>query len=256
MHRFIVAGEDLTDEQGIIKGPEAHHLINVLRLGPGDLVQLYDGQGTVCQGKIREIDNQMVYIDLLSRQEVEGPPLQVHLWQGLAKGQKMDFIVQKAAELGATTLTPFSCRRSIVRLEGQKAQQKVARWQRIADEASKQSGRPIPLQVEEVSSLPALLDSKKPDALGLLAYEGEEGRSLKDVLQGVDPPPEVNILIGPEGGFDPEEAALAQEKGLLSVSLGPRILRTETAGMAVITMVLYQWGDLGGPPRKAGEGSG
>lgn len=172
-------------------------------------------------------------------------PLRLTLVQGLSKGDKMDIIIQKTTELGVAAVIPLRCRRSVVQLTPAKARERQQRWQRVALEAAKQCRRAVVPRVAEVMDLPAVLDLLPYGTLALIPWEMEKKLALKQVLKGQSPS-EVFIFIGPEGGFDAAEVALARERGVIPVSLGPRILRTETAGPAVVAMVLYELGDLGG----------
>jgi len=231
-------------------------LVNVLRLRPGAKILLFDGRGGQWEGEVKSIGRGAVYVALTGERNYVPMPLAVNLLQGLPKGQKLDLIIQKAAELGAAQVVVVACERSVVQLDGEKAKGRLARWERIAKEASKQCGRPVPLAVKGVWSLSQALAMVGSGGLSLVPWEEEGVRGLHEALSDQPAPPRVvNILIGPEGGLTPGEIAQAREAGFLSVSLGPRILRTETAGIAAISMVLYQWGDLGrAPGKERGDG--
>jgi 16S rRNA (uracil1498-N3)-methyltransferase len=245
--RFFIEPESLRDDAVTITGPEAHHIGRVLRLGPGDIITLLDGCGNFYDSRIEEIRDDRVECRVLWRGRAGGePPLRVVLVQGIAKGERMDFVIQKGTELGAAAFLPVQCGRSVVRLDAQKRVARRERWQRIAREAAKQCGRALAPEVMEPVHWPAALDLIPPGALVLVPWEEESGRSLKAELQARVKPDEVYIIIGPEGGLEKREVDEARRRGAVPVTLGPRILRTETAGLAAITMVLYQWGDLGG----------
>lgn len=245
---FFVSPEQITGGRVTITGPDVVHISRVLRLGPGDVITVMDGRGKGYRVRLTGITGTAVE-GVILEQFIPGgeAPLKVTLVQGLSKGDKMDIIIQKSTELGVSCVVPLACRRSVVRLTPAKARERQQRWQRIALEAAKQSRRAIVPRVTEVMDLPAVLDLISPGALALMPWEEERELSLKAALRGQSCG-EVFIFIGPEGGFAAGEVAVARERGVLSVSLGPRILRTETAGLATLTMILYELGDLGGYP--------
>ncbi|MCG8400164.1 MAG: 16S rRNA (uracil(1498)-N(3))-methyltransferase [Firmicutes bacterium] len=247
MPRFWVKPDDIRGDTVTVNGAEARHMIRVLRLGPGDIITILDGCGSQYRCRIVEKAGECVYCRVLERAGAGGePPRRVVLLQGLAKGDKMDTVIQKGTELGASIFVPVFCRRSVVRLDAAKGVARRRRWQRIAAEAAKQCRRALVPEVTVPLGWSEALELIPPGAFTLLPWEEVAGRPLKRVLQcRAQPPAEVYIIIGPEGGLEPEEVEEARSRGAVPVSLGPRILRTETAGPAVITMVLYQWGDLG-----------
>ncbi|MGI6558747.1 MAG: 16S rRNA (uracil(1498)-N(3))-methyltransferase [Limnochordia bacterium] len=251
MHRFFVDPDAWSADGCVLAGEEAHHLANVLRLRPGAKILLFDGRGGQWEGEVKSIGGGKVDVAVTGRRDYVPVPLSVNLLQGLPKGPKLDLIIQKAAELGAAQVIVVDCERSVVQLDGEKANKRLARWERIAKEASKQCGRPVPLAVRGVCSLSQALTMVGSGGLNLVPWEEEGGRGLYEALSEQPVPPQtVNIFIGPEGGLTAGEIAQLREGGFLSVSLGPRILRTETAGIAAMSMVLYQWGDLGRAPGK------
>jgi len=233
----------------VVRGEEFKHLVNVLRLKPGDCVGLFDGKGREFQGTIKYLEKDQAGV-LLGEEMTTAreSPLQLWLVQGLPKGDKMELIIQKATELGACGIVPLEAERSIVRLEDRKKEERRERWQRVAVEAAKQCRRTVVPKVHLPLRLGAFLQGLPEDRLLLIPWE-EGGQPLKAVL--TDPllmrkkELPVYILIGPEGGWDAKEVALAAEHGAIAVTLGPRILRTETAGLAAISALMYQWGDLG-----------
>jgi len=180
--------------------------------------------------------------------EVPGEPaLKVILVQGLPKGDKFDLIIEKSTELGVSVILPVRSRRTVVNLEAAKVEKRLARWQRIAQEAAKQYGRAVVPRVEPLRDFAQVVMELSPHGLALIPWEEEKNRSLKEVIaqsKGLTGP--VTVFIGPEGGFEEEEVMLARQRGANPVSLGPRILRTETAGVAVLAILMYQLGDLGG----------
>lgn len=245
MHRFFVTPEEFRQDQIIITGPDVKHISRVLRLDRGDLVEVLDGLGLAARVRIEQVGKES--ITCLKEEEYTPPgepPLKVTLLQGLPKGEKMELIIQKATELGVNAIIPVSCRRSVVQLDEKKAGSRRERWQRVAMEAAKQCRRPVIPGVGAVDDLSRILNAVPQGALLLMPWEDEKSQSFKDMLAG-DRPGEIYILIGPEGGFEPEEVSLSRKYGGVPVSLGPRILRTETAGLACLAAIMYRWGDLG-----------
>lgn len=233
----------------MITGEDVAHITRVLRLTPGNRITVTAGEGRDYQVELTEVQKNAVLGRIIQSMEVNREPaLEVVLVQGLPKGDKMDLIVQKCTELGVSRVVPVETRRAVVRLDQLKAVQRTARWQKIARESSKQCLRSRIPEVTPVTGWTEALALVPSGALALVPWEEETGQGLKALLNGWDgvKPNEVWIFIGPEGGLDPEEVAAACAAGVLPVTLGPRILRTETAGQAALTMLLYHWGDLGG----------
>jgi 16S rRNA (uracil1498-N3)-methyltransferase len=199
------------------------------------------------ESRIESFAGETVNCQVLRRGLAGGePPLRVVLVQGLAKGDRMDTVIQKGTELGAAAFWPVVCKRSVVRLDASKKISRLERWQRIAAGATKQCRRALVPEVAEPLEWSTALGLIPPGALVLILWEDEAGRTLKDTLQSRPRPDEVYLLIGPEGGLEQQEVEEACRRGGIPVTLGPRILRTETAGPATLAMLLYQWGDLGG----------
>lgn len=250
MARFFVDPQNIREDRVVITGEDVRHITRVLRLTKGDRLTVTTGLSADYRVEITatskdEVIGRVVEVTSIDRE----PELKVIMVQGLPKGDKMDLIVQKSTELGVAAIIPVETRRAVVRLEGAKAGQRVERWQRIALEAAKQCRRGRIPEVHPVASWYSALEAVPGGALAVVPWEGEGELSLKRVLHGTGAsgkPREVWIFIGPEGGLDPEEIEAARERGIIPVTLGPRILRTETAGLAVLSMILYQWGDLGG----------
>lgn len=227
-------------------GPDARYLIRVLRLGPGAEVLLLDGTGRVFRSEIREAGRELVRVVVTGAAELPAEPgLRVTLVQALAKGDRFDTVVQKATELGVARIIPVNSERVVVRLTSDKADRRRERWQRIATEAAEQCRRPQVPAVDPVIDFSEALGLVPKDALSLFFWEEERRVALKDVLRSRPPADEVLVFIGPEGGFTGQEAAAAADRTTVSVSLGPRLLRTDTAGPVAVALVLYEWGDLG-----------
>lgn len=245
MHRFFI--EEPYAEEMRITGGDARHVSKVLRMQPGDMLQIVSDDGITALAKITAIDSESVTVSCLERlAELHEPRVKITLAQGLAKGEKMDFIVQKAVELGATSIVPVAMEHSVVRLDGVKAAKKVERWQKIAEAAAKQSKRDIIPRVEAVQSMCELLAAKRWDTQ-VIAYECEDRMSLKAALQTAEQQGiyELLLIIGPEGGISEAELELARSAGAVPVSLGKRILRAETAGLVAMSAIFYETGDLG-----------
>lgn len=215
-------------------------MVRVLRLQNGDEVSVCDGRCREYRCVIRALDKQSARLEILEQSEntVECP-VDITLYQGLPKADKMDYIIQKCVELGVNRIVPVNTRRSVMKIKDY--EKKQSRWQRIALEAAKQCGRGIVPAVGSVCSLEEAL--RQGRGLKLMPYECEREKSIRTALQGNPLAREVSVYIGPEGGFDQAEVALAKEQRAWVVSMGPRILRTETAPVAAVTAVLYELGD-------------
>ncbi|HEY8909861.1 MAG TPA: 16S rRNA (uracil(1498)-N(3))-methyltransferase [Desulfosporosinus sp.] len=245
MHRFKIT--ELGKDVFWLRDKERDHLAKVLRLTPGDIIVGFDNTGMEYTSVIDKIEDKSVTCRVLS---TDHPDVEAHtavfIVAGLSKGEKMELVIQKGTELGMEGLLPLRTKRSIMHLEGAKAQDRVARWQKIAAEASKQSHRVREPQISKVCDWQDLAVQLPKDTQWLIPYEEEIKQGLASVLDTMDAKHPIAILIGPEGGFDQSEVVFAQEKlGAKSVSLGPRILRAETAALAALTMVLFHFGDLG-----------
>jgi len=249
VHRFFVESENINNGTARISGSDAKHLKTVMRLGIGDEIRLIDGKGFDYLACIDAYDGADVLAKIIEcKKSSAEPELKLTLLQAVPKGDKMDFIVQKCTELGICTIVPCITKRCITKLDEKKAGERVTRWQRIALEAAKQSGRGVIPTVENVVSFEDAVHniSKKIDSLFVIPWELEKSLSMKSVLQqnkgNVN---SITFAIGPEGGFDIGEVDFACKNGAIPVSLGSRILRTETAGMVACTITLYEFGEIG-----------
>ena len=249
MHRFLIEPAAIHQNRVELQGNEARHLIKVLRLGPGDQVVVFDGAGREYAAEIISTDHSQVLLQITGEQIVSTEAaIEITLVQGLPKGDKLELIIQKATELGAVRIIPVSTERSVVKLDERRAMERRERWQRVALEASKQCRRQVVPKVSFVDSFSKVIQELPPGALAILPWEEEQARGIKEVLSSLIAPVErpIYVFIGPEGGFTPAEAATARVAGVIPVTLGPRILRTETAGPAVLAIIMYVLGDLGG----------
>jgi 16S rRNA (uracil1498-N3)-methyltransferase len=241
--RFLISPEDVEGDRITIRGKEVHYLRNVLRLRTGDRVVCFDGEGREYRGWIERLSSARAEMRIEEVRELKKKsPLRITLAQSLIRSSKMDLVVQKCTELGIFRLIPVRTERSLVRLEGAKSKARQERWQRKAEEAAKQSGRVKVPVIEGVTDFYSLPDRVRDFDLGIISWEGEkEERSLKEALTKGRPRPEsILLLIGPEGGFSIQEMAAAGQAGLLPVSLGPRILRAETAAIAAVAIIAYE----------------
>lgn len=249
MARFFISKEQIIRDKVEIVGSDVHHISKVLRLRTGDMVSLADGEGTEYEVKIVAISKDKVECMILNSYQINRePPVELILCQGLPKGDKLELIIQKSVEIGVSRIVPVKCERTVVHLSGDKATKRLDRWQRVAIEAAKQSRRS---RVPEISPLMPIENAFElvPDgAVAVMPWEEEKALGLKKVLAGVSKNynGQVWIFIGPEGGLTQQEADKARSRGVIPVTLGPRILRTETAGIATLAVIMYQLGDLGG----------
>ncbi len=245
--RFFVSQDRIVNGRISITGPDAVHISRVLRLKAGDGLTLLDGLGKSYEAVIRTSGRDGIVCAIKREIQAPAPPcVKVTLAQGIPKGDKMDMIIQKGTELGVSRVIPLVCGRTVVKLEGEKLIRRHDRWRRIALESAKQCRRPDIPVVSGPASLEQVLADMPGEAMALIPWEAEKNNTLKDILCKNAAKDEVYIFIGPEGGFTRKEVEQACARGAYPVTLGPRILRTETAGLAVLIMILYQWADLGG----------
>lgn len=243
MHRFFIP--QLYAAEMVIKDVDAKHISKVLRMQPGDKIQIVSDDGVTAIAEIVSLQADNVVVKCLKKlAESHEPSVKITLAQGLAKGEKMDFIIQKAVEMGASSIVPVAMEHSVVRLEGAKADKKVERWQKIAEAAAKQSKRDIIPQVQPVQTMQQMLANNDLQHK-IIAYECEDRLGLKTALQSCENLQELLLIIGPEGGISEFELELARKNGAVPVSLGKRILRAETAGVVALSAILYETGDLG-----------
>ena len=243
MHRFFIP--QLYNEEMSITGVDAKHIGKVLRMQPGDKLQIVSDDGVSALAEVTAISESTVTVRCLEvLAESHEPAVKITLAQGLAKGEKMDFIIQKSVELGAYSIVPVAMEHSVVRLDGAKADKKVERWQKIAEAAAKQSKRDIIPQVQAVQSVSQMLANNNCKTK-IIAYECEDRMSLKTALREAGQLDDLLLIIGPEGGISESELTKAREAGAIPVSLGRRILRAETAGLVAMSAIFYETGDLG-----------
>ncbi|MCR5216339.1 MAG: 16S rRNA (uracil(1498)-N(3))-methyltransferase [Lachnospiraceae bacterium] len=250
MYHFFVDQDAIHSDYITISGDDVNHIKNVLRMKPGETLVVSprnEGDDKDYYGSIRSIEEEEVIVSIDWTEETRELPCKVYLFQGLPKSDKLEWIIQKAVELGVYEIIPVSMRRSIVKLDEKKAKGKVLRWQGISESAAKQSKRSIIPQVKEVMTFRESLAYLKDQGITTLwmPYENARGmEATREAFEGLKKnPSKVAIMIGPEGGFDPEEVEAALKEGFLTLSLGKRILRTETAGMMMLSLITYELED-------------
>lgn len=240
MHRFFGSPDNINNNSVTISGEDVAHLSKVLRLREGENIIVCDSAGTDYECRIESISKTEAVASIISSTpNIAEPPINITIYQGLPKSDKMDYIVQKCVELGVNKIVPVITKRAVaIPRDGDK---KILRWQRIANEAAKQCGRGVLPQIGEIAEFKTIVKTvAMEDSLNIIPYENEKSFKLKKALRPVK---NINIFIGPEGGFDPEEIELAMLSGIQPVTLGPRILRTETAPLAVVSALMYDIGD-------------
>lgn len=246
MSRFFVKDIDNISNVIRIYGEDVNHIKNVLRMRSGDILEVSDGRGFDYIVEILKLEQDCITTGIIQSQANRTePPVQVTLFQGIPKSDKMDFIVQKSVELGIVKIVPVITGRTVVKLDSQKDSiKKVERWRKIALEAAKQCGRGALPTVENVMSFGEALEYATENDLSIMPYEKETAQGLRNIIMN-NKPRKKGIFIGPEGGFTEEEVKKAVAFDIKPVTLGPRILRTETAGIAVISIIMYEYGDMG-----------
>lgn len=245
MSIFYLKNEQISDNKAIVIGDDVKHIRDVLRYCVGDNLDICDENGIKYMTKITNISAQDISLDILEVCETTTEPrVKVTLFQGLPKSDKLEWIIQKCTELGISEVVPVITDRVIVKLDEKGIDKKLERWNKIALEAAKQSGRQRVPRVEKPIKLKKLIENISKYDILILPYECEKEKTIKSALRNLNKNCEnVAILIGPEGGFSEEEIALLNLENVNIVTLGPRILRTETAGIATLAMVLYELED-------------
>ncbi len=242
MYQFFVEPGQIQGREILIQGRDVNHIKNVFRKPVGEEQSVSNGvDGREYRCHIAEFAEDVIRCELrFIKEEGTELPSRIYLLQGLPKADKMELIIQKAVELGAYQIVPVAARRSVVKLDAKKAASKVSRWQAIAEAAAKQSRRGIIPQVQQVMDWKQALDYVKELPVRLIPYElAEDMGRTRSILEGLEPGQDIAVFIGPEGGFEEEEIAAAMEAGVIPITLGKRILRTETAGMTVLSWLMY-----------------
>lgn len=251
MYHFFVEPSQIRAEDVEILGGDVNHIKNVLRMKAGEKITVSDGLGHEYVCRVEEFSEESVRAGILERREESSELLsKLVLFQCLPKGDKMELIIQKAVELGAAAVVPVASRRCVVRLDAKKEESKRKRWQAIAESAAKQSGRSVVPQVRPMQSFRQALKQAEELDVRLIPYEcasdlpdaGEKSamQRTREVLAGIRRGQSVGIFIGPEGGLEAGEVELARQSGVIPITLGRRILRTETAGLCILSVLMFQ----------------
>lgn len=241
MYQFFVEDAQVGEHTVTIEGSDVNHIKNVLRMKRGERVRISSTSGKNYFGEIAEFSGDTVLVAITQECAPDTElPSRISLFQGLPKSDKMELIIQKAVELGACEIIPVAMKNCVVKLDEKKAAAKTARWQEIAKSAAKQSKRSvIPTVGRPVSYQEALAAAAELDVV-LIPYENERGMAAtREAIEAIVPGQSIGIFIGPEGGFSDGEIALARERDMKLISLGGRILRTETAGLATLSVLMY-----------------
>lgn len=246
MTRFFIPSNQIQGDNVVLSGEDRHHLLTVLRKGLGSEIAVLNGKGDEFVVQITETTSDTVVGTIIKKIERSAEPkVKIHLIQSLPKADKFEWILQKNTELGVASFRPVITERSTIRLDAGQARKKEERWRKIIREAAEQSGRQIIPDLAPVQNWNQFLN-EKPARLWIIPWEGEREQPIKAVLEKQkEMPNDVAVFIGPEGGFSQNEVNQAIALGAIPVTLGPRILRTETAGLVVASVILYWAGDLG-----------
>jgi 16S rRNA (uracil1498-N3)-methyltransferase len=229
-----------------INGTDGHHIIHVLRAKIGQKLIVVDASQTIAEAEIIAFNHEEVILKCIKQIDANTEaPIEVVLAQCLPKADKMDFVVQKAVELGVSSIVPVISTNCVVKYDATKQIARRTKWQKIANEAAKQCGRTIQPVVEPIVRFKEVLENLDPDTAAFICYEGQTDIPIRDFLRH-STAQRFFVLIGPEGGFTPEEVELCLKNGVRAVTMGPRILRSETASLAAVSLVMYENGDLGG----------
>ncbi len=243
MFQFFVAPEQIGEKEAFVTGSDVNHIRNVLRMKPGEQMRISDQQGRDVLCEISQADGEKITLKILKSCEGTEPPVKITLFQALPKGDKMELVIQKAVELGVSEIIPVAMRNCVVKLDKKRAENKCIRWQAIAESAAKQSKRSIIPRVGPVHTFEEAAEYVRTMDVRLLPYEQERGMAhTRKVLGNLEKGASIGIFIGPEGGFASGEIEMVKDD-MEIISLGNRILRTETAGMAVLAMLVYEMED-------------
>ena len=244
MQRFFVEPHQIDEaaHQIHIVGTDVNHMSNVLRMKQGEEVWISDGGKKEYRCAIEAFSADEVLLHIIYAQEPDYElSSRIYLFQGLPKADKMELIIQKSVELGAYEIIPVETKRCVVKLDGKKAAKKVERWQQIAESAAKQSKRMLIPNVHQVLSFKEALKYAESMDIRLIPYELAKGmQETKEILAAIEPGQSIGIFIGPEGGFEEKEVEAAISEGAKPITLGKRILRTETAGLAILSVLMFQ----------------
>ena len=244
MQRFFVEPHQIDEGNQSIRvvGSDVNHMKNVLRMKAGEEVWISDGEEKEYHCEITCFEDEEAVLKILETLESEYElPNKIYLFQGLPKGDKMELIIQKAVELGVHEIIPVEMKRCVVKLDAKKADKKIARWQQISESAAKQSKRMLIPEVHSVMTYKEAMKYAAELDVALVPYELAKGmKETRELISAIQPGQSVGIFIGPEGGFEEAEIELAFESGAKPITLGKRILRTETAGLTILSVLMFQ----------------
>lgn len=243
MYQFFVEPSQIQGTRVVITGSDVNHIKNVLRMQPGEEIAVSNGEdGKEYRCGIEELyEDEIVCTLRFVKEDGVELPSKIYLFQGLPKADKMELIVQKAVELGIYEIIPVSTKRAVVKLDEKKAKTKIARWQTISEAAAKQSKRRIVPQIRTVMSFKEAVAYAKDMQIKLIPYELADGmEKTREIIGSLKPGENIAIFIGPEGGFEENEIQTALDNGIEPITLGKRILRTETAGFTILSWIMYQ----------------
>lgn len=247
MHRFIVSPDNIQNNKITMEGEDLKHLRQVLRLKPGDTIHVFDGSGIEYEANILSLEKYRAIAEIKAAFQTETEPeTRVTLFQGLPKGEKMELIIQKGVELGVHRIIPVITSRTVVKLNKTDSKKKAERWSRISREAAKQCRRAYVPEVTEPITFNEALIKSKPFSAALLLYENEGKKCLKERLKcyNINKIKDIALFVGPEGGFAHQEVEDCTNIGYDIVSLGKRILRVETATISVLSIIMYEMGEI------------
>lgn len=241
MHRFFVEPSQIGEKEIVITGPDVNHIRNVLRMRAGEELLAADGQGSEYRCILRELQDSEIRAEICRKLSGSAElPSRITLFQGLPKSDKMDLIIQKCVELGVFRIVPVTTKRTVVKLDAKKEESRRKRWTAVSESAAKQSGRGIIPEISGVRGFKEAVEEAGELDVCLIPYEkAEDMARTREILSGISAGASIGVFIGPEGGFEEEEVREAMEAGARPITLGRRILRTETAGMAVLAMLGY-----------------
>lgn len=247
MHKFFVKTDNIINDNIIIEGEDHQHATKVLRLKIGDKIQICDGAKNEYFCVIDEVNKKQIKCNIIEHFINQNESnLNITLFQGLPKAQKMELIIQKGVEIGVKEFQPIITERVVVKTEGRDLNNKLDRWNRISYEAAKQSNRGVVPNVNEIIDFKEAIDKLKNFDAVFVPYEKEKTKGFKKVLKEVNNVKNIAIIIGPEGGFSENEIDILVKNNFIPITLGPRILRTETAGLVAASIILYELDDIGG----------
>ena len=244
MHRFKIAKNEIVNARAPLSNEEAAHALKVLRLKDGEAVQALDGEGGMWSAKLCVTDGKNAYLELESEISNSEAPIDVTVYMGIPKGDKFEFLCQKLTELGVRRLVPVRMERSVAKIEEKEKDKKLQRFRKIAQEAQKQCGRGMEMEISDPISVKELEKRVNEHVLTLLLWEEAEGYRTRDAYRDHPAYTDIACIIGPEGGISEKEAGLFMDAGAKCVTLGPRILRAETAAVTSVSVIMSLWGDV------------